>query len=183
MLCRRDEADRTADAGRAHLAQRVGQEWMPVAHADEHRQRASRCGQSRREAISLRAGQVGDWRDAAEELVVMGNFFDALWRHASAAQDISQEWADVVEPLGAAEGDEEDGVEHREGKAGFYDFSEATFIIRIISIGKGKMIVEFFSAPISVSVCRYRSVIAAGSRSMIAAACASLSDAISSPSA
>ena len=43
--------------------------------------------------------------------------------------------------------------------------------------------VVFFSTPISVSVCRYRSVIADGSRSMMAAACASLSEAISSPSA
>ena len=33
----------------------------------------------------------------------------------------------------------------------------------MISIGSGKIIVEFFSAAISVSVCRYRSVMAIGS--------------------
>lgn len=39
-------------------------------------------------------------------------------------------------------------------KEQLYDCSDELFIIRIISIGSGKMIVEFFSAPISVSVCR-----------------------------
>jgi len=37
-------------------------------------------------------------------------------------------------------------------------------------MGRGKMIVEFFSDAISVSVCRYRSVTAIGSVAMTAAA-------------
>ena len=112
MLGRRDEADRSAHTGCPHLAERVGEEWMPVAHADEHRQWPSRGRQSRREAVGLLAGQLGNRRDTAEELVVMCNFLDALRRHAPPAQDVGQEWADVVEPLGATEGDYEDGVEH-----------------------------------------------------------------------
>ena len=93
------------------------QEWVPVAHADEHRQRVPRGGESRRETVGLRARQLGDRRDAAEQLVVMRDFFDALRRHASSAQDVGQERTDVVEPLGAAEGDDEDGVEHSTDEA------------------------------------------------------------------
>ena len=51
------------------------------------------------------------------------------------------------------------------------------------SIGKGKMIVEFFSAEISVSVCRYRSCRVTGFDETISAASASFTDASSSPAA
>src|SRR2546425_157184 len=51
------------------------------------------------------------------------------------------------------------------------------------SIGRGKTIVEFFSAAISVSVWRYRRVMLKGCAAMTLAAWASLADASSSPSA
>ena len=42
MLGGGNESDRAAHAGGAHLATCVGQERMPVAHADVHRQRVAR---------------------------------------------------------------------------------------------------------------------------------------------
>src|SRR5438874_2741729 len=51
------------------------------------------------------------------------------------------------------------------------------------SIGIGKIVVELFSEAISVTVWRNRSWIAAGSAPMMCAACASFSEACSSPSA
>ena len=52
---------------------------------------------------------------------------------------------------------------------------------RIRSIGSGKMVVELFSAAISVTVWRYRSWMALGSVARVRAACASVSEAWSSP--
>jgi len=50
-------------------------------------------------------------------------------------------------------------------------------------MGNGKTMVEFFSAAISVSVWRYRSVIATGSAAITAAACESFAEASNSPAA
>jgi hypothetical protein len=51
------------------------------------------------------------------------------------------------------------------------------------SIGMGKMVVELFSAAISVTVWRYRSWMALGSRASVRAAWAYVSEAWSSPCA
>lgn len=51
------------------------------------------------------------------------------------------------------------------------------------SIGRGKMIVEFFSAEIVFSVCRYRSWMAAGDSEMTSAASFNAREAFCSPSA
>jgi hypothetical protein len=42
---------------------------------------------------------------------VVRHFFDALGRHAPPAKDVGEKGADVVAMLGAAERDEEDGIE------------------------------------------------------------------------
>ena len=85
---------------------------MPVAHADVDRQRPPCDGQADAQSFRLPARQLGDGRDAVEQLVMMGNFFDALRAHAPAAQHVGEERTDVVASLRAAEGDEQDRVEH-----------------------------------------------------------------------
>ena len=57
---------------------------------------------------------LGDWRHAAEELVVVSDFFDALRADAPAAQNIREKRADVVEPLRSTERDDENGIEGRQ---------------------------------------------------------------------
>ena len=58
----------------------------------------------------LPSRDLGDRRDAAEELVVVGHFLDPLGADAPAAQHVGQKRADVVEPLRTAERDDQDGV-------------------------------------------------------------------------
>ena len=70
MLRGDDEPDRTPHAGLVHVAQRVGQQRMPVAHADVDRQRVPRAGQTTARTIGLAPGDRRDRRHAAEELVV-----------------------------------------------------------------------------------------------------------------
>ena len=94
-----------------HRPQCIGEQRMPVAHADVDRQRPSRDGQTDAQSFRLPARELGDGRDAVEQLVMMGNLFDAFGAHAPAAQHVGEEWTDVVASLRAAEGDEQDRVE------------------------------------------------------------------------
>ena len=106
-----DDADGAADAGARHLGKRVGEERMPVAHPDVDRQRRAGARQPLAQALGLAHRQLGDRRDAAEELVVMRDFFDPLGRDAAAAQHVLEKRPDVGRPLRAAERDHQHGVE------------------------------------------------------------------------
>ena len=106
-----DQADGAADSRARHLGQRVGEERMPVAHPDVDRQRRPALPQPLPQPFGLRLRQAGEWRHAAEQLVVMCDFFDALGRNASPAQDVREERSDVSWTLGAAERDQQHCVE------------------------------------------------------------------------
>ena len=95
-----EHADRAADAGARHRRQRVGEERMPVAHADVHRQRhaARRAALSRARAPAAR--QLGQRRDAAEPLVVVRDFLDPLGRDPAAAQHVREKRPHVGGPCG-----------------------------------------------------------------------------------
>ena len=84
---------------------------MPVPHADVDRQRMARRRQPLPQTLGLPPRELGDRRDAAEQLVVVRDFLDALGRHAPAAQHVGEERPDVVGTLRAAERDDQDGVE------------------------------------------------------------------------
>ena len=106
-----DQADGAADARARHLGQRVGEERVPVAHPDVHRQLRAAVAQPLAQSLGLRLRQSGEWRHAAEQLVVMRDLFDTLRRHAAAAQDVGEERSDVSWSLGAAERDQQHCVE------------------------------------------------------------------------
>src|SRR5688572_15417770 len=110
MLRRGDEPDRAAHARGAHLPQRIGQEGMPVPHADENRQRITGGCEPCRKTVRLPPRQLGNWRYAVEELVVMCHVFDAFRRHATAAQHVCQKRTDVLQTLRPAERDDENGI-------------------------------------------------------------------------
>src|SRR5437867_3563877 len=112
MLCRRDEADRAPHAVVAHLAQRVGEQRMPVAHPHIDRQRMALVRKTRAQPFGLTPGQLRDRRNAAEVLVVAGHFLHAMRRHPSPAEYVGEKGPDVVEALRAAERHDEDRVEH-----------------------------------------------------------------------
>ena len=110
---RGEHANRTAHAILRHLRQHVGEQRRPVAHPDIDRQRETPRRQVTTEPLGLLVRVLREGRDAAEQLVVVGDLLDALGRNAPPAQDVRQERADVVGPLGAPERDEQDGVERR----------------------------------------------------------------------
>src|SRR5690349_18033293 len=62
-----DEPDRMAMTGGVHFAKCVGEQRMPVTHANEDRQRMAHRRESLLEPARLTTGDVGDWRDAAEQ--------------------------------------------------------------------------------------------------------------------
>src|SRR3954447_15829234 len=112
MLSRGDEPDRVPRAVGVHLVQRVGEERVPVAHADVDAQRtAGRC-KALAQASRLELREPRDWRYATEQLVMTRDFFDSFGRYPAPAQHIGQERPHVLRPLRAAKRDQQDGVEH-----------------------------------------------------------------------
>ena len=76
-----DEPNRAAHAGARHLLHRVGEKRMPVAHADEHRERVPRRREAQLQTRGLPLRERGDRRHAAEQLVVVCDFLDPCGRH------------------------------------------------------------------------------------------------------
>ena len=66
------------------------------------------------QALRLLPRDGCDRRHAAEELVVVRDFLDALRADAPAAQHVREKRADVVEALRSAERDDENGIEGRQ---------------------------------------------------------------------
>ncbi len=69
---------------------RVGDEWMPVAHADVAPAAACRPLPAVAAALCLLARELGDRRDAAEQLVVMRDLLDPRGRHLAATQTLAR---------------------------------------------------------------------------------------------
>ena len=111
MVRRGDESDRVPHAVGVHLPERVRQQRMPVAHADVHRQRPPRGRKPLAQSLGLAPRQLGDRRDAVEQLVVMRDFFDPLGADAPAAKDVREKRTDVFASLRTAERNDQDGVE------------------------------------------------------------------------
>jgi hypothetical protein len=99
MLRGGDEADSVAVSRCVHLAKRVGQQRMPVAHAHVYGQRVSQRRQPILQTASLPSGHVSDRRHTAEQLVVMRDFLDAFRADAPAAKHVGEEGTNVGEPL------------------------------------------------------------------------------------
>jgi hypothetical protein len=79
---------------------------MPVAHADVDGQWMSRSRQPIDEAVRLAPGELGDWRDAAEQLVMMSDFFDSFGSDAPSFEDTLEKWPNVGGAAGPTERDD-----------------------------------------------------------------------------
>jgi hypothetical protein len=103
-----DKADGVAVSRCVHLAKRVRA--AADANCACRRRPAAACPKPRADprARAPDAGDFSDRRDAAEQLVVVCDFLDALGTHASAAQHVGEERTDVGETLRTAERDNED---------------------------------------------------------------------------
>jgi hypothetical protein len=95
-----------------HRAKRIGQQRMPVAHADIDRKWMAGRGKTRSKTGRLPLGDRGDRRHATEEFVVVRHFLHALGAHATPAQHVGQKRADVVGSLRSAEGNDQNRIEH-----------------------------------------------------------------------
>jgi hypothetical protein len=110
-LRRGENADRASPSRVRQLRQRIGEERMPVAHADIHGQGNVAAAQCPFERCRLLHRQLGQGRDAAEPLVVMRDLFHPFGTDAASAQDVLEKRTHVGGPLRAAECHEQHGVE------------------------------------------------------------------------
>ena len=113
MLSGRDEPDGTTQSGRMHLTQRVGKQRVPVAHPNKNGKRIASRGKADAQTFRLLPGNGRDRRHTAKELVMVGYLLDAFGTDTSAAQDVREERANIVEPLWPTERDDENGIERR----------------------------------------------------------------------
>ena len=90
---RADEADRPSHAILRHRSQRVRQQRMPVAHPEVHREVDALCVESRLQPVDLPARDRGQWRHAAEELVVFG---DGLYSFRRGRDGLGARWPETA---------------------------------------------------------------------------------------
>jgi hypothetical protein len=78
---------------------------MPIPHTHVDRQVWAVPLESRAKPVGLPERELGDRRDAAKSLVVMGDLLDSGGGYAAATEYVGQERTNVVWPLGSAETD------------------------------------------------------------------------------
>ncbi len=84
---------------------------MPVSHAHVHRQCQLTGGKALFEAPCLSHRDLGEGRDAAEPLVVPDHVLQPVGRDPPAAENVGEKGTDVGRSSGAAERDDQHGVE------------------------------------------------------------------------
>ena len=105
------EADRAAHAVFGHRFDGVAQKRVPVPHSHVHGKLVTLRCQPLLESARLLHGDLRDWRDTAESLVVMDDLLDPLWRHAASAKDVRKKRSYVLWASRSAECHDEHGVE------------------------------------------------------------------------
>ena len=99
-----------AGPGVGQLTQGLADEGVPVAVADDDRQRRAALGQAGLEGVAQLSVARVDRGGAAEALVVAGDLQEARVGHAAAGGGVAHEGQDVLGAAGPAVGLQEDGV-------------------------------------------------------------------------
>ena len=99
-----------AGPGVGQLAQGLADEGVPVAVADDDRQRRAALGQAGLEGVAQLGVARVDRGGAADALVVAGDLYEARVGHAAAGGGVAHEGQDVLGAAGPAVGLQEDGV-------------------------------------------------------------------------
>ena len=99
-----------AGSGVGQLAQGLADEGVPVAVADDDRQRRAALGQAGLEGVAQLSVARVDRGGTAEALVVAGDLQEARVGHAAAGGGVAHEGQDVLGAAGPAVGQQEDGV-------------------------------------------------------------------------
>jgi hypothetical protein len=80
---------------------------VPVPHAHEYRQVEARGPKPLAKAVRLRARQISEGRDAAEELVVMRHLFDTLGRNPTSTKHVGEKRPDILGTMRTTERDQQ----------------------------------------------------------------------------
>ena len=99
-----------AGSGVGQLTQGLTDEGVPVAVADDDRQRRAALGQAGLEGVAQLGVARVDRGGAADTLVVAGDLHEARVGHAAAGGGVAHEGQDVLGAAGPAVGLQEDGV-------------------------------------------------------------------------
>ena len=107
---RQHESKHSLDFDVDHRLDRLGQQWAPVAIPPEDRQVDAATNQLRPQNLNQVAHLLVDRADAAETLVVLGDFQQPLARHRFAASHVFEKRHDLVRPFGAAEANNQQSI-------------------------------------------------------------------------
>ena len=105
-----EEGEGSLDAIAPHSGEGLWQQRMPVAIAPIDRQFWTVDSEFLLKRRDESAVLIIDWADAAEVLVMLGDFKHSFPRHGLAAENVFEKGHDLVGPLRSAERDDQDGV-------------------------------------------------------------------------
>ena len=105
-----DHAQRRTDAVGRHRGERLVEVRSPVPHPHVDGQREAVRTQPGAEGVGLADRQLIQRRAAPDPLVVVRHLLEPGRRNRAPAGDVEEEGSDVLGPLGAAEGDQQDGL-------------------------------------------------------------------------